>query len=114
MGAKKKATSKGRVSALASLSLADLAKKAKKDGYAVFHECERRLAKDGASAPLTKVAKAAAGAIEDWLLGDTTTHSRFMEFGSEFDVRIYVDDEMEEGVYQAVELLAARVAKFEE
>lgn len=112
MGAKKKPTSKGRVPALASASLAALAKSAMRDPYAVFHECERRLEEDGTSSPLKKVAAAAAAALEDHLLEDTTTSDRFMQFGSEFGVEIYIDDEVEEGACKAVEILAERLEKF--
>lgn len=112
MGAKRKATSNNRAAGLSTSSLKELGKKARKDPYGVFHECERRLAKEGTSALLARTAKAAAAAIENGLLSDATSPDKCMEFGSEFGVVIHIGDEVEEGAYQAIELLGERLKKF--
>src|SRR5438128_8582801 len=107
MAAKRKVTSREKAGDLSDLALPELKKRAAKEPYAVFIECERR--RGSKSKDLAKVAKAAAAKIEGLLVDADDPTRAFMEFGSELEVEIYIDDEPEEGVYKAIEILEKRL-----
>ena len=112
---KKKPGRKKAASPLADLNLKELKAEIPETPYEVFLECERRLAEDKTK-DLAKVAEAAANQIHELLDVPEDRDDMvdaFMIFSQYFQVEIYIDDEADEGIIRAHEILDERTEAFE-